>query len=72
MLIDKIIQQAKSKTVVVGSTMGIIEGVAIAMTFLQPVLSEKEFAIFSAVIAVLTPVFMVLFRQITTKPISEK
>lgn len=49
-----------------------LESGAAAMTFLQPILTESQFSLISAALAIITPMVAMFMRQITTEAISEK
>ncbi len=65
-------QQLKSRTNRFAIFMAMLEGIAGALTVLQPILTIEQFAITSAVIAFTTSMGMVFFRNITTMAISDK
>ncbi len=65
-------QQLKSRTMRVMILLAGLESGAAAMTFLQPILTESQFSLISAALAIITPMVAMFMRQITTEAISEK
>ena len=49
-----------------------VQASAAALTFLAPVLTEREFAIVSAIMAFGTPIAGMILRQMTTQAIKDK
>lgn len=65
-------QQLKSRTMIIMSILAGLQSGAAALTYLEPILTESQFAVISAVIAFVTPMVAMYMRQITTQAIADK
>jgi len=65
-------QQLKSRTIRIMIILAGLESGALALTYLQPVITESQFSVISAVLAMVTPMVAMYMRQITTEAISDK
>ena len=65
-------QQIKSKTMITMFASAFVQSSATILTFLVPVLTEKEFAIVSALVAFGTAIAGMVLRQLTTQAIKDK
>jgi ethanolamine ammonia-lyase small subunit len=71
-MIKRIKQQAKSRTMIAMVVMSGLEATAAAMTYFEPILTEQQFGIVSAVLAIATAMVGMYMRQITTVAIQDK